>query len=139
MQSSSVVAYRVLIASYVAFYIAAIVFGLFFPDQLTDKVYEYKSSIHPGLHYSFQIWTTLMIIYVLSLTISVVGMWLYWRPARILLFVTTTLGFSIPYIMGLGPVVWSATADQLDSLSSMCLGAFVALSFLGPISKRFSA
>jgi hypothetical protein len=139
VRSQSVVTYRFLIAGYVIFYAAALVVGLFFWDEYTNTVYEYRSSIHPGLLYSFRFWSILNAVYFLCWIIALIGMWFFWRPARFLLVATIVFGFAISYIMGLAPVVTSHPTSDLDSLSEICLGGLLALSFVGPVSEQFSA
>ena len=139
MQSQSVAAYRSLIAGHVIFYVAAVVVGLFFSDDYTNTVYEYRSSIHPGLHHSFRFWSVLNAVYYPCWIIGLIGMWVFWRPARPLFIAVTIFGYAVSYIMGLGPVVSSHPTSNFDSLSAICLGGFLALSFFSPVSERFSA
>ena len=139
MRDRPVRIYRLLIIGYVVFYVVSLIVGLFFWDEFTNEVYEYRSSIHPGLQHSFKFWSILNAAYFLSWIAALVGMWFYWRPARMLLIATILFGFAISYIMGLGPIVTSPPTSNLHSLSEFCLGGILALSYVGPISDRFSA
>jgi len=137
VRSNATVFYKGLIVGYVFLYLAFLIVELNFQDAFTTKVSEYKSSINPGLNVTFRTWTILMLTQWAALITSLVGMWFFWRPSRWLLLFAILLGYSMGYIVENGPVVISPISSDLGSVSDLCLGALLALSFIGPIADRF--
>ena len=137
MQDRTKTTYRALLASYFVLYGASIAAAYISSDNLFESVYEYRWSIHPGLRVSFDVWTGMMVAYILMLLTSLVGLFFFRAFARWLLIVALVFGHSIGHIVGLGPVVYPQFAYSLDLLAAGCIGAVLAMSFVGPMTKEF--
>jgi hypothetical protein len=131
--------FRAFLVSYLLLYCAAVASGFLIDDPRFDSVFEAWRSLHPNSGAAWELWTALMIAYYLILLTSLIGLFLFWRGARWLVAVAFVLGHSIGHIVGLGPVVQTQISYNLESLATICLGAAIALSFVGSVSEKFQS
>jgi hypothetical protein len=82
---------------------------------------------------------TLLIATAIELPVAIatlVGLFLFWKPARILLVAQSLIGLAVTPLL-LGTTVESAWATSLDGLSSILGGVAIALAFFSPVARYF--
>jgi len=139
MQDGMKTVFRLLLVAYLVLYCASIAATLLVSDPLYESVYDYGWSIHPGIRVTVGFWTGMLVAYAILLLASLIGMFLFWVHARGLLIIALVFGHLIGHIVGLGPVIYPQVAYNLEFLSATCIGAALAMSFVGPVSDLFQS
>ena len=129
--------FRVVLASSVAAGIAGIIVMMLSETSLPFDLQRYVSRQSEGL-FSGQdllaliIWIPAMVVSL----IAAIGMFLFWRPARVLALIGTLLALAaLPFSE---PFVATGLATLFNEGSSILWGMVLALAYWSPLAQRFA-
>lgn len=129
--------FRRLLLLYILFNVAEVIFADITVSWLPDALRKYEESrftaaeADPELIFLSSLWLLTTVLF----TISLVGLWKFWQPARWLF--GTTLLLSILLAGLAGPFVSSALTFTVVYIESILSGLILALVYFSPIKDYF--
>ena len=129
--------FRVILASSVAAGIVGIIVSVLSEASLPFELQSYMSRQSDGPFsgqdmLGFVIWVPAMVISL----IAAIGMFFFWRPARVLALIGTLLALvALPFSE---PFVATGLATLFNEGSSILWGMVLALAYWSPLAKRFA-
>jgi len=129
--------FRVILASSVAAGIVGIIVTVLSEASLPFELQSYMSRQSDGPFseqdiLGFVIWVPAMVISL----IAAIGMFFFWRPARVLALIGTLLALvALPFSE---PFVATGLATLFNEGSSILWGMVLALAYWSPLTQRFA-
>jgi len=129
--------FRVILASSVAAGIVGIIVSVLSEASLPFELQSYMSRQSDGPFsgqdmLGFVIWVPAMVISL----IAAIGMFFFWRPARVLALIGTLLALvALPFSE---PFVATGLATLFNEGSSILWGMVLALAYWSPLAQRFA-
>jgi hypothetical protein len=99
---------------------------------LRDKAEPFEYGFSPFVG---QILLAIFVVFFVAAVVSWIGLFLFWRPAR-LLFVITTLLLLLPTLLG-GPHINAGVSAMLGEIVSIITGVILALVYFSPLKDLY--
>ena len=129
--------FRAILGSSIAAGLVAIIVAILSEAFLPFELQQYVSSqaaspMSPRMIVGFVIWVPAVIITLAA----AVGMYFFWRPARVLAVIGTLLALAaLPFYE---PTVETGLAIFFDEGASILWGVTLALAYWSPLAQRFA-
>lgn len=129
--------FRRLLLLYILFNVAEVIFAVITISWLPDALRKFEESRYTAAEADPELifLSSLRLLTTVLFTISLVGLWKFWQPARWLF--GTTLLLSILLAGLAGPFVTSALTFTIIYIESILSGLILALVYFSPIKEFF--
>jgi membrane associated rhomboid family serine protease len=107
-------------------------------NSLPFELREYlQSRSQQVLSHDYTMLSVMTVACAVLFLVSFVGLYFFWRPARLLFCVFVLVGLFMP-LAGFGPDVETGWMELWGSCSSILLGVILCLMFTSPIREQFA-
>ena len=104
------------------------------PIELREYVHSRSERV---LSHHYTVFSVVTVVYAIFFIMSFVGLFFFWRPARLLFCGFILAGLFMP-LAGFGPDVETEWMELCGGCSSIFLGVILCMIFTSPIRDRFT-